>query len=69
MSTLVVQTPCTGLVIDQPVTLVGLIRVNDYNDFKAIFTGIVSADGQDITGHVVNTQGAHGSFAMHKVSS
>lgn len=53
----------------QPVTLVELIRLNDYNDFKAIFAGIVSPDGQDITGHVVNTQGAQGSFAMHKVSS
>jgi hypothetical protein len=53
----------------QPVTLVELIRVNDYNDFKAIFTGIVSPHGRDITGHVVNTRGAHGSFAMHKVSS
>jgi hypothetical protein len=52
----------------QPATLVELVRLNHHSDFKAIFTGILSADGRDVSGQVVNSQGAFGSFTMHKIS-
>ena len=52
----------------QPATLVELVRLNHHNDFMAIFTGILSPDGQDVTGHVVNSRGNLGSFTMRKLS-
>lgn len=52
----------------QPATLIEIVRLNDHNDFKAIFTGIVSADGREIQGHVVNSRGNLGSITMQKDS-
>jgi hypothetical protein len=52
----------------QPATLVELVRLNHYSDFKAIFTSRVSEDGREASGQVVNSQGALGTFAMHKIS-
>ena len=39
----------------QPATMIEIVRLNEHNDFKAIFTGILSADAREITGHVVNS--------------
>jgi hypothetical protein len=52
----------------QPATLVELVRLNHYSDFKAIFTGILSEDERDVSGQGVNSQGALGTFTMHKIS-
>lgn len=52
----------------QPATLIEIVRLNEQNDFKAIFTGIVSPDGREINGHVVNSRGNLGSIRMEKVS-
>ena len=51
----------------QPATMIEIVRLNEHNDFKAIFTGILSADAQEITGHVVNSRGNLGSIMMQKV--
>ncbi len=53
---------------DQPATLIEIVRLNEHNDFKAIFTGIVSSDGLEIHGHVVNSRGNLGSIQMRKAS-
>ena len=52
----------------QPVTLIEIVRLNEQTDFKAIFSGILSPNGQEITGHVVNSRGNLGSIRMQKVS-
>ena len=52
----------------QPATLVEIVRLNEHTDFKAIFTGILSPNGQEITGHVVNSRGNLGSIRMQKIS-
>jgi hypothetical protein len=46
---------------------VELMRLNHHSDFKAIFTGILSDDGRDVSGQMVNSQGALGAFTMHKI--
>lgn len=51
----------------QPATLIEMVRFNEQNDFKAIFTGIVSTDSREINGHVVNSRGNLGSIRMEKV--
>jgi hypothetical protein len=53
----------------QRATLIELVRVNDHNDLKAIFTGILSPNFREITGCFVNNHAAHGSFVMRKVST
>ncbi len=53
---------------DSPIALIELVRLNERNGFKAIFTGIVSDDQTEITGHVVNNRGAHGTFVMKRVT-
>ncbi len=52
----------------QPATIVEWTRLNHHGEFRAIFTGLVSPDGQEVTGHVVNSRGNLGSFTMHKMS-
>jgi len=42
----------------QPATLVELVRLNHHSDLKAIFTGILSEGGRDVSGQVVNSQGS-----------
>jgi hypothetical protein len=37
---------------------VELVRLNHHSDLKAIFTGILSEGGRDVSGQVVNSQGA-----------
>lgn len=51
----------------QPATLVELVRLNHYSDFKAIFTNMLSEDRREVSGQVVNHQGALGTFTMHKI--
>ncbi len=51
----------------QPATMIEIVRLNEHNDFKAIFTGILSTDGLDIHGHVVNSRGNLGTIRMQKV--
>ncbi len=53
----------------QPATMIEIVRLNEHNDFKAIFTGILSADAREITGHVVNSRGNLGSITMQKVEA
>ncbi|MCZ6872458.1 MAG: hypothetical protein O7G88_02850 [bacterium] len=50
-------------------TLVELVRINDHNNLKAIFTGILDPNLAEISGVVVNNRGAQGTFVMHKVVS
>ena len=52
----------------QPATLVELVRLNHHSDFKAIFTGILPEDRRDVSGQVVHSQGALGTFTRHKIS-
>ncbi|WP_089933390.1 hypothetical protein [Candidatus Entotheonella palauensis] len=52
----------------QPATLIEMVRFNEQNDFKAIFTGILSPDSREINGHVVNSRGNLGSIRMEKVA-
>lgn len=52
----------------QPATIVEMTRLNHHSAFMAIFTGIVSPDGRNVTGHVVNSRGNLGSFTMHRAS-
>ncbi|ETW97208.1 MAG: hypothetical protein ETSY1_23570 [Candidatus Entotheonella factor] len=52
----------------QPATLIEIVRLNEQNDFKAIFTGIVSPDSREINGHVVNSRGNLGSIRMEKAT-
>ena len=37
-------------------TLVELVRFNEHNDFRAIFIGVLSPDGQEVSGHIVNSR-------------
>jgi hypothetical protein len=39
---------------------VELVQLTHYSDFKAIFTGILPEDRRDVSGQVVNNQGALG---------
>ena len=50
-------------------TLIELVRINDHNDLKAIFAGIIDPNLTEISGVVVNNRGAQGSFVMQKVAS
>lgn len=50
-------------------TLIEFVRINDHNDLKAIFTGILDSNLTEISGVVVNNRGTQGSFVMHKVVS
>jgi len=52
----------------QPATLVELVQLTHYSDFKAIFTGILPEDGREVSGQVVKSQGTLGTFTMHKIS-
>ena len=52
----------------QPATLVEIVRLNTRSEFTAIFTGILSPDGREITGHVVNSRGNLGSIRMQKIA-
>ena len=47
-------------------TLVEIVRFNEHNDFRAIFVGVLSANGQEVSGHIVNSRGNGGSFVMRK---
>ena len=50
-------------------TLVELVRFNEHSDFRAIFIGVLSTDGREVSGHIVNSRGNRGSFVMHKTDS
>ncbi|MFT5394137.1 MAG: hypothetical protein ACI8PT_004344 [Gammaproteobacteria bacterium] len=52
---------------DSDATLLELLRENHQGSFRAIFTGIVSKDGAEVHGHVVNSNANTGTFRMHRV--
>ena len=48
-------------------TLIELMRVNHHSSFRAIFTGIVAAEGFRVHGHVVNSNANTGTFRMERI--